>query len=733
MKSTFKYILASLLVAATLSGCREDENPVSDGEGILHLSANVNSNVQIISRAELSSEEEEALAESAIIWISNSQGLIHEYIGASQVPTALRLLAGHYTAEAWVGDSVPASWDKTFYKSGFQGFDIQAGNSTEVALTCKVANTLASVSYSEGVLEALSSPVMTVGLEDGITDGSHSLVFDETNQDAKGRFMINSRTKGLAWTLTGEQADGVTYTKSGLIENIKPATEYILRVNFTAQDPTVGGAYFEVVVEEEPVGEETKVEVVLPPTIVGMGEFYNSNTFRAEEGKVGRKSIFISAGVALEEVIVTASDIAPIIGSENIELLHAHNSFQTQLHDKGFNWVYYQEEPEDQEYPSSLRINLEEEFADALTEGDHVYEITAIDVKGKTSTATFTISVTNAPVATSPVNESSISYTSATLEGTVLKTASEYGFMLREVSASRSYEDWTRVPATVSGTRIYAQVNDLKAGATYEYKVYADEFESSETTTFATRAYPQLPNAGFEDWNTSATPYLIYSGSADNMFWDSGNHGSATLKKNVTVPDASIKHSGNYSIKLASEYIVAKFAAGNVFIGKYLATDGTDGVLGWGRPWETRPKAVKLWVKYSPVAVTQDSPSYDKLKKGDMDNGIIYVALLSDATVEATDSKGKSYGNWPVVVKTKSSQRTLFDKNGSNVIGYGEIVFTEATAGNDMIQITIPIDYKSDAPVKNIMMVGSASIGGDYFVGGNGSTMWLDDIELVYE
>ena len=57
-------------------------------------------------------------------------------------------------------------------------------------------------------------------------------------------------------------------------------------------------------------------------------------------------------------------------------------------------------------------------------------------------------------------------------------------------------------------------------------------------------------------------------------------------------------------------------------------------------------------------------------------------------------------------------------------------MFTEATG--DMIQVTIPIDYRSDAQVKNIMMVCSASIGGDYFTGGSGSVMWVDDIELVY-
>lgn len=31
------------------------------------------------------------------------------------------------------------------------------------------------------------------------------------------------------------------------------------------------------------------------------------------------------------------------------------------------------------------------------------------------------------------------------------------------------------------------------------------------------------------------------------------------------------------------------------------------------------------------------------------------------------------------------------------------------------------------------MCTASASIGGDYFVGGDGSALWLDDLELVYD
>ena len=43
------------------------------------------------------------------------------------------------------------------------------------------------------------------------------------------------------------------------------------------------------------------------------------------------------------------------------------------------------------------------------------------------------------------------------------------------------------------------------------------------------------------------------------------------------------------------------------------------------------------------------------------------------------------------------------------------------------------INYTRDGMPSNIAIVASASYLGDYFVGGDGSTMWLDDLELVYE
>ena len=200
------------------------------------------------------------------------------------------------------------------------------------------------------------------------------------------------------------------------------------------------------------------------------------------------------------------------------------------------------------------------------------------------------------------------------------------------------------------------------------------------------------------------------------------------MSKNVTVPDNEFFHSGSRSIKLQSQFvglgIIGKFAAGNVFVGKYIGTEGTDGIIGFGRPFTARPKGLKGYVKYVPGTVEYTNTGAPDIVKGQPDKGIIYMALL-DGT---TDSE---YPEFPVVVKTKTSQ--FFNKDGANVIAYGEIVWGETIQGANggFTEFYIPFEYRSDKTPSFILLTASASKGGDYFSGG-ASTMWLDDLELVY-
>ena len=243
--------------------------------------------------------------------------------------------------------------------------------------------------------------------------------------------------------------------------------------------------------------------------------------------------------------------------------------------------------------------------------------------------------------------------------------------------------DWTRVDAselTHDGGNFTARIIHLQANTTYVCRAYSGE-EYGEEMSFTTGSETQPENNSFE--YTSGTSPLYLFGEGQEMWWDSGNEGSSTMNKNVTTVDPNLKNSGNQSLLLSSQFvglgIIGKFAAGNLFAGKYLKTDGTDGVLGWGRPFSERPTKLKGYIKYNSGVVDNGG---DKIPNGQNDIGTVYIALTDGSGVVYNDEKDDDDGSiWACIIKTKTEE--LFNKNAKNVIAYGELVLKESTKVKD--------------------------------------------------
>lgn len=298
------------------------------------------------------------------------------------------------------------------------------------------------------------------------------------------------------------------------------------------------------------------------------------------------------------------------------------------------------------------------------------------------------------------------------------KAGAENGFELKESGT----DIWTRVNPTfvqTDGGTFSARVTGLKSKTAYECRAYSGETYSN-VVSFTTEEEFSLPNAGFENWQKKDKIWLVY-GTGESMFWDTGNHGSATMNKNVTNYIETDVHGGSKSIELKSQFVglggvVGKFAAGNLFAGQYLKTDGTDGILSFGRPFTSRPTALKGYYKY--ISVPINYTSLGNVPEGVPDEGIIYIAI----------------GDWdkPVEIRTKASERKLFDINDPHIIAYGELV--QKTDITSWTEFTIPLVYRAiDRKPTYLVIVASASRYGDYFTGGDGSTLTLDDFSLIYD
>lgn len=728
MKSKIISLAAAAMALTALTACDDAWNTGADngGEGKVAITTTVRSDVQVASRA-VTGEE---LSEKLLLWISSEKGLVREYYGQENIPASVSLVAGRYTVQAWTGDSVPASFDDKWFK-GSTAFNVEAGKTTPVDVVCKIANVVASVKYDESVPEVISDYTLTIGHLTG------TLTF-EGDDTRKGYFMMNSRAKDLDWTLSGKLADGTEFTKTGTIYDVKPATEYVLNVKYNTSSDEIGGGYFTIDIDETEVVVEDEIVISVAPTIKGLG-FNIDEPLAKEAGTVGRRSLFITASSSLKSVLLDCEYFTEWLGlgGSDFDLMAISDEVRQALAAKGINFVYNYLEDED---ISSMKLNFEPEFTDALTDGKYAIGVTATDGTDKTSSAVFNIEISDEPVKLLETAPADAWATKMTLSATQVKDGlSNVMFNYRALGQ----QAWTQVAPTSTESRatVYTvELTGLEPATDYEYTVsctQADgaEFMSSDVRTFTTAATPQLPNAGFEDWDESGKAYLLCAPGGE-IFWDSGNHGSATMSKNVTVKDEAVKHSGNYSAKLQSQFVglgglIGKFAAGNVFIGKYLDTEGTNGVLGWGRSFSARPVALKGYVKYTP-ANTEYSDNTDLYPKNVMDQAILYVALLDGSKAQGD----AAFPDYPVVVKTakqSDGKPKLFNKDGADVIAYGEILFSEATAGDGMVEFTVPINYnRTDILPSYIVCTASASKGGDYFAGG-ASVMYLDDLELVYE
>ena len=282
----------------------------------------------------------------------------------------------------------------------------------------------------------------------------------------------------------------------------------------------------------------------------------------------------------------------------------------------------------------------------------------------------------------------------------------------------------------MNGGQFYARVPHLKANTTYECRAFSDGQRAKEVQ-FSTVDMGSFPNMGFEDWHTSEKSVMCPWAKDGSKFWDTGNHGSAIVgEKNVTtnVTDIRPGSTGKYAACLSSQNILGvKFAAGNLFVGEYKKTQGTNGILGFGREFVSYPTALKGWFKYKTAPITEVSKGYEKLKN-QPDTCIVWVALGDWELTQNAETGQKT----AVEIRTDNNNNgKYFDKNDPHVIAYGEMTCGEDV--NEYKSFEVKLDYRATNRVPtSLLIVCSASKYGDYFTGGE-CVMWIDDFSLVYD
>lgn len=293
------------------------------------------------------------------------------------------------------------------------------------------------------------------------------------------------------------------------------------------------------------------------------------------------------------------------------------------------------------------------------------------------------------------------------------------GFEYKELSA----DVWTEVPAawiTDNGGTFSACIRHLKANTGYEVRAYSDDLRST-VSQVVTGGYYEIPNASFDEWRKDGKVWCPWQ-EGGVAFWGTGNKGATTLGDSNTYPSTDTWNGAEgYSARLDTKFVgiagVGKLAAGNMFSGDYKKTDGTNGILDFGRPCKERPTRLKGYWKYTCVPISHSSSEYSHLK-GQPDTANVYIAL--------TDWSA------PFEIRTNPKNRQLLDKNADYIIAYGSIQSGENIP--EWTPFTVELEYRDTHRVPSyILIVSSASKYGDFFTGGSGSTLMIDNYSLEWD
>ena len=362
----------------------------------------------------------------------------------------------------------------------------------------------------------------------------------------------------------------------------------------------------------------------------------------------------------------------------------------------------------------------------------------SVSVDGTETVYTFTFNVSTEASTKLGAEAANAWSNFAYLEGSILSSSEELDpasmhFEYKKADA----EEWQTIAANYnSGNQKFtATLTGLTPATQYAYRLAYEKSGNtyaSEEVSFTTEAITELHNGNLDTWSQSgSTWYPGSSSEAGNTtcFWNTSNPGTSqglgaiggavNPTQGVTSP---VHTPGGKAAELKSTVKAGVFAAASLYTGSFngLVVSSMSANMEFGKPFTSRPSALHGFYKYTPAVIN----TVDRIPDG--------VSIIKDETMDqcaifiALATKSFQFNN-------KKEEEYIDYANDPAIIAYGELPSGAATSGDNYTEFTIPLIYKSltEKPT-HIIIVCSASKYGDYMTGGVGSTMYVDDLELLY-
>ncbi len=711
MNRSIRYIIMTAIAALSLLSCnrKEDSLLVARGEGLLSLDLGFEPGLTVTTRAG------EGTGDLIFkIEVLNSKGTIvqtvEDHTSLEDSPISLR--EGHYTVRASHGQNAEAAFNSPYY-AGETEVDIVIGQTATASIECALANVKVSVKVSDVVKEKFSSYSVTVS--NGAAGGS--LTFGAGNLDNSGYFKCPEGGI-LDYVVNITNTDGASFTIEQSINGVKPRDHYIINLDVNPDVTTSAAAALRITVDNTVNEQDHDMDLNLNkparPVLTEAGGADISGPMRAPQG-VGKTGLFnLESKGGVQRVVLTHSseDIAALGIPYTLNLQEAGEDVRTAAAEKGLVWADFKSGATSVSGLLDIRTLL----AYNLPLGTYTLTLSVLDQYAQRVDFLLTLNVTPAvEVSVDRVNAwarsayvHSVFYTESQPEGMALQYR-------RKGDAS-----WTQFSRDfdVEGTAFTARITGLEPAVTYEVMPYT-ALEQNETSIFefTTEEAAQLPNFSFDNWYKDGKNWYANADMGDNYFWDSGNKGANTLSEvNPTSPEETFVVSGK-AVRMESKYVILAFAGGNIYSGSFGSVSGLGASINFGRPYTSRPSALHGWYSYAPKAIDKVKAPYEDLK-GTMDVGKIYVALTDWSS--------------PFNVNTNTGTFFIPDEDPA-VIAYGELEIPENSNG-EYKEFTINLEYRDlERRPTHVLVVATASKYADYFTGGVGSVMYIDEFEFLFE
>lgn len=671
---------AFVLLAAA---CHKTDEPILDmaaDEGVLSLSISSRTN------------SEELPFELKIYRYANEEKsekeLVRKYTAQADIPQYVWLVKDNYMAQVKIGNRELASFTEKYYV-GTEDFAIVPGDITSVKVTGYMVNVPVSIAYDAtvgGYFDEYYTYVCASDsfvLEDAENGNVPTLKYTESGN---GYFILPDNVSNLSWYFYGKAGDKVI-TKQGVIENPESRKLYTLQFKYSPDAP--GSLFFSAEVDTNPELKHDKVPFSPDPTIKGT----DFNADAPYDYVSGSRSYSIKA---LDKI----STIALSYGATSLNLLDSAATYEGIAVNK----------VSDKEYT----VTLSEPFFNTLNGGTQTISFNVKDASGGSCYQECVYNIAGAL----EIGNYDLWSGSTTFYA---KSFSSENLTIGYRTVGGEWTMTEALTATATATEYsVTTTTTFTAGTTYEYALFAAGVQVGATKSVTTAAGNQIPEAGFEKWSTlnkAACP----AADPNNLFWDTGNHPVASFNfGNLTVASSDV-HAGSpgstsayMKSVLVNAVVMTKFAAGNLFVGRFVDTEQTThGIVEFGREFNfnARPKAIRFWMKHNQGDIDQGSHETGK------DIAKVYCCL--------TDRKFTCRTAYPETLFVPSN-----DTEGVLATAYWESRESHA----EWTEYTLPIEYKDGVTTKpsHLVLTFTCSGYGDYFTGSTDSWMYVDDVEFVY-